>query len=114
MFLRFKNDIIRPGAAEGDGAREAASAVSRATEIYAYFQKIIDERRPELCDYSPISGFVDVEVFDGATPDRQRHILDIWYSFPLARPRHGHGFAHVRGRALSPREPPRATRRHHG
>ncbi|MDQ1466870.1 MAG: hypothetical protein QOH10_1285 [Actinomycetota bacterium] len=79
LFLRFKNAIIRPVGADGDEAR----AVQRAagTEIYAYFQKVVDERRAEpRADL--ISGFIAAEVDGARLTDND--ILDICYLFLLA------------------------------
>ena len=79
VFLRFKNNIIRP---VGD-TPEAAKAVQAATgqEIYAYFQKVVDARRASPGD-DLISGFVTAEVDGHRLTDND--ILDICYLFLLA------------------------------
>jgi cytochrome P450 len=59
LFLRFKNAIIRPGGTDGDDAKAIQRAAGQ--EIYAYFQKVVDERRAEpRADL--ISGFIAAEV----------------------------------------------------
>ncbi len=79
LFLRFKNNIIRPKA----GDLEAQQVIRNATgqEIYAYFEKVIDERQREPRD-DLISGFLSAEV-DGHSLSRH-DVLDICYLFLLA------------------------------
>ena len=79
VFLRFKNNIIRP---VGE-TPEAAKAVQAATgqEIYEYFQNVVDARRADPGD-DLISGFVTAEVDGHRLSDHD--ILDICYLFLLA------------------------------
>ena len=79
LFLRFKNAIIRPGGTDGDDMRRIQRAAG--TEIYAYFQSVVDARRAEPRD-DLISGFIAAEV-DGARLS-DNDILDICYLFLLA------------------------------
>jgi cytochrome P450 len=79
LFLRFKNGIIRPGGRDGDEMKQIQRDTGQ--EIYAYFQKVVDERRAEpRADL--ISGFIAAEV-DGARLS-DNDILDICYLFLLA------------------------------
>jgi cytochrome P450 len=79
LFLRFKNAIIRPGGTDGDDAKAIQRAAGQ--EIYAYFQKVVDERRAEpRADL--ISGFIAAEVDGARLTDND--ILDICYLFLLA------------------------------
>ena len=79
LFLRFKNSIIRPGGADGDEARSIQRAAG--TEIYAYFQSVVDARRAEPRE-DLISGFIAAEVDGHRLSDND--ILDICYLFLLA------------------------------
>ncbi|HEX4490050.1 MAG TPA: cytochrome P450 [Acidimicrobiia bacterium] len=79
LFLRFKDDIIRPVGDTPDDAKAVQSATGQ--EIYAYFQKIVDARRAEPRD-DLISGFVAAEVEGQRLTDED--ILDISYLFLLA------------------------------
>jgi cytochrome P450 len=79
LFLRFKNAIIRPGGADGDESRSIQR--SAGTEIYAYFQSVVDARRAEPRD-DLISGFIAAEVDGARLTDND--ILDICYLFLLA------------------------------
>jgi len=79
LFLRFKDDIIRPVGDTPDDARAVQSATGQ--EIYAYFQKVIDARRAEPRD-DLISGFIAAEVEGQRLTDND--ILDISYLFLLA------------------------------
>ncbi len=78
LFLRFKDGIIRPDTTQGD-----RSALARATgqEIYAYFERVIAERRNDPQD-DLLSGFLAAEV-DGEVLTTE-DILDISYLFLLA------------------------------
>jgi cytochrome P450 len=79
LFLRFKNAIIRPSGADGDESR--AIQRSAGTEIYAYFQSVVDARRAEPRN-DLISGFIAAEVDGNRLTDND--ILDICYLFLLA------------------------------
>jgi cytochrome P450 len=79
LFLRFKNSIIRPGGSDGDEMRSIQRAAG--TEIYAYFQSVVDARRAEPRD-DLISGFIAAEVDGHRLSDND--ILDICYLFLLA------------------------------
>lgn len=79
LFLRFKNDIIRPVADDAEGDKAIRDATGQ--EIYAYFEEVIEERSRDRRD-DLISGFLDAEV-DGRTLSRNE-ILDICYLFLLA------------------------------
>jgi cytochrome P450 len=79
LFLRFKDDIIRPVGETPDDAKAVQSATGQ--EIYAYFQKMVDARRAEPRD-DLISGFVAAEVDGQRLTDND--ILDISYLFLLA------------------------------
>jgi cytochrome P450 len=80
LFLRFKDDIIRPGF-EDDV--EQAKRVQRATgqEIYAYFERVIAERRAEPRD-DLVTRFLHAEIDGHRLSDHD--ILDICYLFLLA------------------------------
>jgi len=80
LFLRFKDDIIRPG----DGTDlEAEGKVREATaqEMYAYFETVLDERAREPRD-DLLSGFLDSRV-DGEQLTRE-DILDICFLLLIA------------------------------
>jgi cytochrome P450 len=78
-FLRIKDGIIRP---PGMAGREADRIRSRtATEIYEYFEPVIEARRAEPRD-DLISSFVTAEV-DGARLSNE-DILDICFLFLIA------------------------------
>lgn len=79
LFLRFKNDIIRPVGDTPDAAKAVQSATGQ--EIYAYFQTVVDARRAAPRD-DLISGFVAAEVDGQRLTDND--ILDICYLFLLA------------------------------
>jgi cytochrome P450 len=79
LFLRFKDDIIRPVGDTPDDARAVQSATGQ--EIYAYFQNVIDARRAEPRD-DLISGFIAADVDGQRLTDND--ILDISYLFLLA------------------------------
>ncbi len=79
LFLRFKNDIIRPDASGMDAMKQVQAATGE--EIYAYFQKVVDARRVEPRD-DLISGFITADVEGHQLSDND--ILDICYLFLLA------------------------------
>ena len=59
LFLRFKDGIIRPDAATPAEGRAMAREIG--TEIYAYFETVIAERRHEPQD-DLLSGFLSAEI----------------------------------------------------
>jgi cytochrome P450 len=79
LFLEFKDNIIRPGG----GSMDASHGIQAETgqRIYAYFERVIDERAAEPRD-DLISGFLEAEV-DGQRLTKE-DILDICYLFLLA------------------------------
>jgi cytochrome P450 len=79
LFLRFKDDIIRPVGETPDAAKAVQAATGQ--EIYAYFQNVVDARRAEPRD-DLISGFIEAEVDGQRLTDHD--ILDISYLFLLA------------------------------
>lgn len=79
LFLRFKDSIIRPGTGDPDSDRRVQQHTGQ--EIYAYFERVIAERRVEPRG-DLISGFIAAEV-DGHTLTTE-DILDISYLFLLA------------------------------
>jgi cytochrome P450 len=79
LFLEFKDNIIRaPGRTDAE-----MDAVRRETgqRIYAYFDKVLDEREVERRD-DLLSQFLDAEVDDHSLT--REDILDICYLFLLA------------------------------
>ena len=79
LFLRFKDGIIRPEAADLAEGRVIARATGQ--EIYAYFERVIEARRAAPED-DLISGFIGAEI-DGERLTTE-DILDISYLFLLA------------------------------
>ncbi|MBK5289474.1 MAG: cytochrome P450 [Acidimicrobiia bacterium] len=79
LFLRFKDGIIRPPAADLAEGRALARATGQ--EIYAYFEQVISERRERPQD-DLITGFIGAEI-DGERLTTE-DILDISYLFLLA------------------------------
>ena len=79
LFLRFKDEIIRPAAATPAEGR--AMARKTGTEIYAYFETVIAERRRQPQD-DMLSGFLSAEI-DGEVLTTE-DIMDIAYLFLLA------------------------------
>jgi cytochrome P450 len=79
LFLRYKDNIIRP---EGMmGAKADAIRRETAQEMYAYFEQVIEERRREPRD-DLVSRFVQAEV-DGHRLTNN-DILDIGFLFIIA------------------------------
>src|SRR5256886_14818846 len=79
LFLEFKNNIIRPPAKDqADFERIQAETGQR---IYAYFDKVLEEREEQPRD-DLLSGFLEADV-DGHRLTRE-DILDICYLFLLA------------------------------
>ncbi len=79
LFLQFKDGIIRPAAPNLAEGRVMARATGQ--EIYAYFERVIAERRAQPED-DLISGFIGAEI-DGERLTTE-DILDISYLFLLA------------------------------
>ncbi len=79
LFLRFKDGIIRPDATTPAEGRAMAREIG--TEIYAYFETVIAERRHEPQD-DLLSGFLSAEI-DGEVLTTE-DIMDIAYLFLLA------------------------------
>ena len=79
LFLEFKDNIIRPGGGSPEETKRIMDETGQ--RIYAYFEKVIDERTAEARD-DLISGFLEAEV-DGERLTRE-DILDICYLFLLA------------------------------
>ncbi len=87
VFLRFKDGIIRPG---GHGAALDLEAQARirtetAQEMYAYFEKILDQRELERRD-DLLSKFLDAEVLEDGERVRltRDQILDICFLLLIA------------------------------
>lgn len=83
-FLAMKDGIVRPDLASGaPWGSEVALAHQQATadSIYAYFEKVLDEREVDPKD-DLLSGFLTAEV-DGARLTRH-DILDICFLFLIA------------------------------
>ena len=79
LFLRIKDDIIRP---PGLAGREADAIRNRtAQEIYAYFEPIIESRRGDPRD-DLITRLIDAEVDGHRLTDED--ILDICFLFLIA------------------------------
>jgi cytochrome P450 len=79
LFLEFKDNIIRPPAkSPADFERIQAETGQR---IYAYFDKVLDEREEQPRD-DLLTGFLEADV-DGNRLTRE-DILDICYLFLLA------------------------------
>ena len=84
LFLKMKDGIIRPDQVVGkprDAAETVAYQREIADSIYAYFNRVLDEREVERRD-DLLSRFLDSEV-DGATLTRE-DILDICFLFLIA------------------------------
>jgi cytochrome P450 len=79
LFLEFKNNIIRPGAEDQQEFERIQAETGQ--RIYAYFDKVLDERERQPRD-DLMSGFLESEV-DGHRLTRE-DILDICYLFLLA------------------------------
>jgi cytochrome P450 len=79
LFLEFKNNIIRPPAKDQAEFERVQAATGQ--RIYAYFDKVLDERERQPRD-DLMSGFLEAEV-DGQRLKRE-DILDICYLFLLA------------------------------
>src|SRR5262245_11871685 len=82
-FLEMKDNIIRPNgeAAQIPGAEFTRIQAETGQRIYAYFNKVLDEREQQPQD-DMLTGFLEAEV-DGHRLTRE-DILDICYLFLLA------------------------------
>jgi cytochrome P450 len=79
LFLEFKNNIIRPGTTDQHEFERIQSETGQ--RIYAYFDKVLDEREQQPRD-DLLSGFLEADV-EGHRLTRE-DILDICYLFLLA------------------------------
>lgn len=81
LFLELKDGIIRPPVAPGDLAAAAEHRFAVGKRIYAYFEKLIDERRSQPGE-DLTSHLLRLEI-DGE-PLTHNEILDICYLLLLA------------------------------
>jgi cytochrome P450 len=85
LFLELKDNIIRPDGQSGARAQDQEEferiQAETGQRIYAYFEKVLDERERQPQD-DMLSGFLEAEV-DGHRLTRE-DILDICYLFLLA------------------------------
>jgi cytochrome P450 len=83
LFLELKDNIIRPLGGSGAQDQEEFERIQAETgqRIYAYFEKVLDEREQQPRD-DMLSGFLAADV-DGNRLTRE-DILDICYLFLLA------------------------------
>ena len=83
LFLEFKDNIIRPVGGSGalDQAEYERIQAETGQRIYAYFDKVLDEREQQPRD-DMLTGFLEADV-DGHRLTRE-DILDICYLFLLA------------------------------
>ena len=79
LFLKFKNNIIRPETREKEEYERIQAETGQ--QIYAYFDKVLDERQQQPRD-DMLTGFLEADV-DGNRLTRE-DILDICYLFLLA------------------------------
>jgi cytochrome P450 len=79
LFLAFKNNIIRPDTKDQREFERIQAETGQ--KIYAYFDKVLDEREQQPRD-DLLSGFLEADV-DGHRLTRE-DILDICYLFLLA------------------------------
>ena len=79
LFLKFKDNIIRPETREQQEYERIQAETGQ--EIYAYFDKVLDERERQPRD-DMLTGFLEADV-DGNRLTRE-DILDICYLFLLA------------------------------
>jgi cytochrome P450 len=77
-FLRMKDGIIRP---PGDNEEQAACRRATAEEMYAYFNKVLDQRAVDPRD-DILSGFLSASV-DGRGLTREE-VLDICFLLMIA------------------------------
>lgn len=80
-FLRWKDEIIRPGGGMLDPEEAKARRHAAGAELYAYFETVLEERRNDLGD-DLISRFLTTET-DGRTMSHEE-MLDICFLFILA------------------------------
>jgi len=79
LFLQFKNNIIRPETRDQEEYEKIQAETGQ--QIYAYFDKVLDERERQPRD-DMLTGFLEADV-DGNRLTRE-DILDICYLFLLA------------------------------
>jgi cytochrome P450 len=79
LFLKFKDNIIRPETKDQNEYERIQAETGQ--QIYAYFDKVLDEREQQPRD-DMLSGFLEADV-DGNRLTRN-DILDICYLFLLA------------------------------
>ena len=79
LFLKFKDNIIRPETRDQQEYQEIQAQTGQ--QIYAYFDKVLDEREQQPRD-DMLTGFLEADV-DGNRLTRE-DILDICYLFLLA------------------------------
>jgi len=79
LFLQFKNNIIRPETRDQKEYEKIQAETGQ--QIYAYFDKVLDERERQPRD-DMLTGFLEADV-DGNRLTRE-DILDICYLFLLA------------------------------
>jgi cytochrome P450 len=81
-FIKMKDGIIRPEVFVGDDLEKAAAhRHETALQMYAYFERILDERERERRD-DLLSQFLDAEI-DGHKLSRNE-ILDVCFLFLIA------------------------------
>lgn len=80
-FLRWKDEIIRPGGGMLDPEEAKARRHAAGAELYAYFETVLEERRNDLGE-DLISRFLTTET-DGRTMSHEE-MLDICFLFILA------------------------------
>lgn len=81
MFLRWKDEIIRPGGGMLDPEEATARRHAAGRELYDYFETVLEQRRGDLGD-DLISRFLTTET-DGRTMSHEE-MLDICFLFVLA------------------------------
>ncbi len=68
LFLKFKDNIIRPGD-QGDQEEYERIQAETGQQIYAYFDKVLDERQQQPRD-DMLTGFLEADVDGNASPAR--------------------------------------------
>jgi len=81
MFLRWKDEIIRPGGGMLDAGEATARRHAAGRELYDYFETVLEQRRRNLGE-DLISRFLTTET-DGRTMSHEE-MLDICFLFILA------------------------------
>ena len=107
LFLEFKDGIIRRPGRTDDAMRRRARA-RPGSEIYEYFEKVLDEREVERRD-DLLQQFLDAEV-DGHRLTRRRHPRHL-LPVPARGARHRHRVARLHGRRTSRSTPSSAAAR---